>query len=108
MINIKVKRYIYTVIEIEGHAGYDEPGKDIICAAVSALWNTLIWNLDKENIKHEVTGADGYRKVVIQDEGAPMKSLTLNTIIDTILTGLIGLAKECDDYVRVFDVSNQI
>ena len=108
MIRIKVKRLVYTSIEIEGHAGFDEPGKDIICAAVSALWNTMIWNLDRENIKCEVTGADGYRKVVIQEQSAPMKSMTLNTILDTILTGLVKLAEECEGYVAVFDLSNQI
>lgn len=29
-------------IRIEGHAGYDEPGKDIVCAAVSVLTETFI------------------------------------------------------------------
>lgn len=28
-------------LEISGHAGYAQPGKDIVCAAVSALYETL-------------------------------------------------------------------
>lgn len=32
--------------EINGHAGYAEPGKDIVCAGVSTLVQTLIASLD--------------------------------------------------------------
>lgn len=39
MINIE---YDSRHLTITGHAGYDEPGKDIVCAAVSALWYSLI------------------------------------------------------------------
>ena len=28
-------------LKMEGHAGYDEPGKDVVCAAVSILMYTL-------------------------------------------------------------------
>ena len=31
---------------VEGHAGYGEPGKDIVCAAVSVLAQNLIKSLD--------------------------------------------------------------
>ena len=33
-------------IEISGHAGYAEPGKDIVCAAVTALTQTLIQSIE--------------------------------------------------------------
>ena len=33
-------------ISITGHAGYAEPGKDIVCAAVSVLAQNLIMSLD--------------------------------------------------------------
>ena len=33
-------------IEIFGHAGYAEPGKDIVCAGVTALTQTLIQSID--------------------------------------------------------------
>ena len=32
-------------IEISGHAGYAEPGKDIVCAGVTALMQTLIQSI---------------------------------------------------------------
>lgn len=34
-------------ITIEGHAGYAEPGKDIVCAGVTALVQTLALSLDR-------------------------------------------------------------
>lgn len=33
-------------VKITGHAGYAEPGKDIVCAGVSTLAQTLIASLD--------------------------------------------------------------
>ena len=33
-------------IEISGHAGYAEYGKDIVCAGVTALTQTLIQSID--------------------------------------------------------------
>lgn len=33
-------------IIIDGHAGYAEPGQDIVCAAVSALVQTLIQSIE--------------------------------------------------------------
>ena len=36
-VNIKAKNGNINSIKISGHAGYDVSGKDIVCAAVSAL-----------------------------------------------------------------------
>ncbi|MBS7176260.1 MAG: ribosomal-processing cysteine protease Prp, partial [Clostridiales bacterium] len=35
-------------ITVTGHAGYAEPGKDIVCAAVSALLQTFIESVNKQ------------------------------------------------------------
>ena len=42
MIHITIKYDEWFDIQIEGHAGYAEKGKDIVCAAVSALYQTLV------------------------------------------------------------------
>ena len=34
-------------ITVEGHAGYDKPGKDIVCAGISAITTTLIATLEE-------------------------------------------------------------
>jgi uncharacterized protein YsxB (DUF464 family) len=43
MININIKESEKELeVVIEGHAGYAETGKDIICASVSALFYTML------------------------------------------------------------------
>lgn len=41
MINIKVRKNKYVIIEVDGHAGADDIGKDVVCAAVSTICLTL-------------------------------------------------------------------
>lgn len=38
-------------LEASGHAGYDKPGRDIVCAAFSMLWQNLARSV------HELTDA---------------------------------------------------
>lgn len=54
MIVVKVTR---NGLIVEGHAGYAETGKDIICAAVSALTQTLIAGIESltdDRISYEI------------------------------------------------------
>ena len=58
MIKVNVKYNNNNVYElvIKGHAGYDEHGKDIVCAAVSSMAITVINNiiaLDNDSIAYE-------------------------------------------------------
>lgn len=46
-------------VSVDGHAGYGEMGKDIICAAVSALTQSLIHSLEaltKDKISSTIAG----------------------------------------------------
>lgn len=48
MIHIKKTYKPYVIeIDIKGHAGYEEKGKDIVCAAVSALAQGILCYLGK-------------------------------------------------------------
>ena len=45
-------------ITIDGHAGYAEPGKDIVCAGVTALAENLIDSIEsltEDKIQYEVS-----------------------------------------------------
>ena len=45
-------------IEISGHAGYAETGKDIVCAGVTALTQTLIRSLEhltRDEIEYKIS-----------------------------------------------------
>ena len=55
------------VIEISGHAGYDEFGKDIVCASVSSVIMTTvnsIMNIDNLSISY----VDDKDKIIIVNE----------------------------------------
>ena len=41
MIKIKVRKSKYINIEVDGHAGSNDIGKDVVCAAVSTIVLTL-------------------------------------------------------------------
>lgn len=46
MITIKAEKKSGLVsIKVEGHANYDEHGKDIVCSAVSAITQTALLGL---------------------------------------------------------------
>ena len=47
-----------SLITIKGHAGYAEPGKDIVCAAVSALTQAFIASIEEltqDKIKYDIS-----------------------------------------------------
>ena len=55
MITVSVRK---DGIEINGHAGYAETGKDIVCAGMTALTQTLVRSmqgLTKDKIEYEVS-----------------------------------------------------
>lgn len=86
-------------IRAEGHAGY-EPGNDIVCAAVSALLQTLYAGL--ESVCHAETGKkneDGMM-VVVAYSGADNRKET-HALFQGILCGLQLIAREYPDHVKV-------
>ena len=83
-------------ITITGHANYAEPGKDIICSAVSTLWCTLINALQLSS--SEVYEYDDPQKLRIKrvDEWA-------GSSIDIFRIGVRGVEAQYGDYVSVTD-----
>ena len=73
-------------IEISGHAGYAEPGKDIVCAGVTALTQTLIQSI--ENLTEDE----------IEYRNLSEKSKTL---VDSFFVGIRLIADEFPDYVAI-------
>ena len=104
MINVRFhfQDKILIGIECKGHSGYSEKGSDIICAAVSALMQSLILGL------HDIAKVDG---LVCQiNDGIPLISASwpkksaakVALLIKTISESLIQIAKENSDYVKIF------
>lgn len=80
------------VIEISGHAGYDEFGKDIVCASVSSVIMTTvnsIMNIDNSSISY----VDDGNKIIIE-------KLNDNDIVDKLLDTMILILKDLEEQYK--------
>ena len=104
MIHITIKYDEWFDIQIEGHAGYAEKGKDIVCAAVSALYQTMVHTIQTRQygeLKH-IRSNDGFEHVLIDNvtqEGFGA--------IMAFIAGCEEIATAYPDYVNVDDELTQ-
>ena len=84
-------------IEISGHANYAEIGKDIVCAGVTALTQTLIRSLEdltRDEIEYAVSPGRAdihYRN--LSEEG--------KLLVDSFFIGISLIANEFPECVRI-------
>ena len=99
----KTMRHEYAGFDMSGHAGYDDIGKDIVCAAVSVLViNTLNsierFTDDKTScVSDEETGMISWHL-----EGNPSKEAGL--LLNTMILGLKGMADD-ENYEEYIDLT---
>ena len=84
-------------ITVCGHANYAEVGKDIVCAGVTALTQTLIRsleNLTRDEIEYEISpGRADIHCGDLSEEG--------KLLADSFFIGVCLIADEFPDYVRI-------
>ena len=84
-------------IEINGHAGHAEIGKDIVCAGVTTLTQTLIRSmqgLTRDEIEYELSPGRAdihYRN--LSEEG--------KLLVDSFFIGVCLIADDFPEYVRI-------
>lgn len=84
-------------ITISGHAGFAESGKDIVCAGVSALTQTLVkatGDLTADKIECEIS--PGRADIHYRDLSEAGKLL-----VDSFFIGICLIADEFPDHVRI-------
>ena len=100
MIRIKINAAAgaYDLI-IKGHADYAEHGKDIVCAAVSTLFNTfsIILKECKDVKEYAEKIAPGDSRITMSYRYSP----TIAAYIHAIETGLRNIAEEHPDNVSI-------
>lgn len=88
-------------IHISGHAEYARHGEDIVCAAVSALFQTFIMTMDeikaetKDRYIYDIKKGDS----IIMFHGE--KSQEAQLLIKSLFIGLEAIAENYPDNVRV-------
>ena len=107
MTNVKLRELNNGFLfSCEGHAGYAEPGKDIVCAGISALCMALTRRLEEmslEGMVHlERHVADGELNLRAETEdGDKMSALLLAAVVKTVYAGLLAVEEEYPDYVYI-------
>ncbi|HOV27160.1 MAG TPA: ribosomal-processing cysteine protease Prp [Pseudobacteroides sp.] len=110
---IRDKSGIVREYEVRGHAGSDEYGRDIVCAAVSVIAYMGVNALDElAGIKlydkgtGEFVERDGYMRCVLPLDIDPDKMQTVKVILDTMVVGFKQLV-ETPDYKRYISISDE-
>ena len=94
-----------TGFTVSGHSGYEERGKDIVCAYVSAIVTMA------EATINDVCGAKA--KVRVKDEDARITLMlpascdeeeTVQAVLSGMLVTLLSLREDYPDYIEVLEV----
>lgn len=94
MIVVRVRK---DGIEISGHANYAETGKDIVCAGVTALMQTLIESIESlasDTIQHNIARGNA-------DINFENLSKEGELLVDSFFLGICQIANEFPENVRV-------
>lgn len=90
---------------VKGHAEYDIPGKDIVCAAVSAIALTAIGAMDELIGVKNYSQKKGSLKCTIPLNVPENKKDIIRIILESMVIGFrqIELEPEYSKYLRVLD-----
>ena len=97
---VKTKDKEYSRIEVKGHAGLDDYGKDLLCCAVSVLTVNTANSLEQltDSFISSSTNDNGYVEIVLKDH--PHNDAVL--LIESYLLGLNMLSRQYGKkYLRV-------
>lgn len=106
MITIKISRDSEGYIReftIKGHAGFDEYGKDIVCAAVSAIAYTAAGALNELAGVGNYSEKSGYMNCSVPKDMEQEKRKVAGIILETACIGFKQIENSYGDYVEVLD-----
>ncbi|MBA4496162.1 ribosomal-processing cysteine protease Prp [Paenactinomyces guangxiensis] len=107
MIRIQVERNEQAEVErilVTGHANYAEPGKDIICAAVSGISIGMVNAIEKMFGVKVHADDDGEGKVdcrLPENLDDPEKAAKIRLLMEAMAVSLKSMADEYPSYVRM-------
>lgn len=107
MIKIKLVRNgrgHITRFTVSGHAYYDEPGKDIVCAGVSAVATGAVNAIEKLTglvPDAEVSERDGLLKVVTPASDDEARNAQVQLLLEGMLASLESIADAYGKYVKI-------
>lgn len=110
MINIEINRnYIGNIykFKVEGHSGFDEAGKDIVCAAVSTATQSVILGLSEIlGIRLNIIIDEGRLECELPEISENIVLEKSNILLETMLITLNQAVMEYPDYVKLLEVED--
>ena len=106
MITINVERNVNNEIvsfSLNGHAGYDVEGKDIVCAAVSAVTNMALIGLNEKlkiNLNFEKSDG-GYLKVELPKNIDLEDMRVAQVLLESLVTEYLDIESNYGKYILV-------
>lgn len=100
MVKIKLTVIPHGIIVVaKGHADFDEYGRDIVCAGVSALTATYISCLEREKKKNKlpvlrIRTDDGYVRIIAKGFKDGAEGIALYAFSEYFLSGLRMIAEK--------------
>lgn len=90
-------------IKVSGHAGYDKINNDVVCAAISAIIQTAVVAITRVcRVHQDLKQGSGYLETIIRiDNLKPFEIRDLNTVLNTMLTGLEEIKKIYPESLKI-------
>lgn len=106
MIHIRVERNQEQQIErilVQGHAGYNVHGQDIVCAAVSSVTIGLVNAMEKMFHVQMHSGNDGDGKIdcILPKNLDLDRTEKIRLLMEALYTSLEDIANDFSDYVKI-------
>ena len=93
-------------LEVTGHAGYAEAGKDIVCAAISMLTDALAGVLEEAEARgrcmHKIRDGDG--SMVITADPTMGSVTEIKAYFRMAVTGMRMLQEQYPEHIRIQEV----
>jgi len=87
-----------------GHCNYNEPGKDIVCSATSALLQTAVLGVYKERVDAKACIKRGGLKIDLPDDMKLKEKAKFQIIFEAIFLGLKEIEKQYPANVSITEV----
>ncbi|MBI9014272.1 MAG: ribosomal-processing cysteine protease Prp [Clostridiales bacterium] len=104
-VTVSYKHNRLVSIEASGHADFADHGEDIVCAAISVLMQTAVNSLETvAGLQFVIVESDetsGYMYIELPADLEEAKSVKADIVLNTVLTGLQGIAKAYPKYMRL-------
>ncbi|TCZ75149.1 ribosomal-processing cysteine protease Prp [Paenibacillus albiflavus] len=107
MIKVKVKRLsrdnkFITSYQVTGHAFYDEPGKDIVCSAVSAITVGTVNSIEAlTGVVPQVKMQSGMLKVIIPSDLSSSVAEQVQLLLESMVVMLNSIEESYGEHIQV-------